>query len=75
VTAENYAANLNAIYGAKPPFILAEYPLRHFSSAASALDSVMSDFRLDNGLNNEAAGRCALRATCAMLMEQERLGK
>ncbi|MGC2632696.1 MAG: carboxylesterase family protein [Candidatus Cybelea sp.] len=52
VTAANYAASLRAVYGANTPLVLAEYPLAHFSSAPSALGSVMSDFTPDNGLNN-----------------------
>jgi para-nitrobenzyl esterase len=52
VTAQNYAASLKVIYGDKAPLVLAEYPLSGFSSAPSALGSVMSDFRPDNGLNN-----------------------
>jgi para-nitrobenzyl esterase len=52
VTPQNYAASLQAVYGDKAPLVLAEYPLNGFSSASSALGSVMSDFRPDNGLNN-----------------------
>jgi para-nitrobenzyl esterase len=52
VTAQNYAASLKFVYGDKAPLVLAEYPLTGFSSAPSALGSVMSDFRPDNGLNN-----------------------
>jgi len=52
VTAQTYAASLQAVYGDKAPLVLAEYPLSGFSSASSALGSVMSDFRPDNGLNN-----------------------
>jgi para-nitrobenzyl esterase len=52
VTAQNYAASLKVIYGDKAQLVLAEYPLSGFSSASSALGSVMSDFRPDNGLNN-----------------------
>ncbi len=52
VTAQNYPASLKVVYADKALRVLAEYPLNHFSSASSALGSVMSDFRPDNGLNN-----------------------
>jgi para-nitrobenzyl esterase len=52
ITNANYAASLMAVYGAKAPEVLAEYPLTNFSSAPSALGSVMSDFTPSNGLNN-----------------------
>ncbi|HXB83630.1 MAG TPA: carboxylesterase family protein [Candidatus Acidoferrum sp.] len=52
VTAANYPTSLRAVYGENTPLVLAEYPLGHFSSPASALGSVMSDFTPDNGLNN-----------------------
>jgi para-nitrobenzyl esterase len=52
VTAGNYPAGLRAVYGDNTPLVLDEYPLGHFSSPPSALGSVMSDFRPDNGLNN-----------------------
>jgi para-nitrobenzyl esterase len=52
VTSENYAASLKIVYGDKSGEVLREYPASHFSSASSALGSVMSDFRPDNGLNN-----------------------
>jgi para-nitrobenzyl esterase len=52
VTDATYAASLKAVYGEKSAAVLSEYPHGHFSSASSALGSVMSDFRPDNGLNN-----------------------
>jgi para-nitrobenzyl esterase len=52
VTASNYAASVTAQYGSLAPEVLAEYPLRHFSSAPSALGTLLSDFTPNNGLNN-----------------------
>ena len=52
VTADNYMAHLTAIYGDRAEKVAKQYPLKSFSSAASALGTVMSDFTPSNGLNN-----------------------
>jgi len=52
VTAENYLAHLNTVYGGNAQTVLAKYPPSAFSSPAAALGTVMSDFTPGNGLNN-----------------------
>jgi len=52
VTAANYANTIEAIYGANAPGVLALYPLANYSSAPSALGSVMSDFLAPNAINH-----------------------
>jgi para-nitrobenzyl esterase len=52
VTNDNYLAHLKAVYGNTAERIEAEYPLNAYSSAASALGTVMSDYTPTNGLNN-----------------------
>lgn len=64
VTADNYAAALQAIYGANAPQVLEHYPLSAYSSPATALGSVMSDFQPSGILANcafQEAGRLAAR--------------
>ncbi len=52
VTTDNYLAKLSALYGAQAPAIAARYPPSHYSSPASALGTVMSDYLPGAGLNN-----------------------
>jgi len=52
VTADNYAQKIGAIYGPAAPSVLQMYPLSRYSSAASALGSVLSDFLAINGINH-----------------------
>jgi para-nitrobenzyl esterase len=52
VTNDNYVAHLKAVFGDKTPAVAAEYPLSRYSSAATALGTVMSDYCPGNGLNN-----------------------
>jgi para-nitrobenzyl esterase len=52
VTNDNYLAHLAGVYGDKAAIVEAEYPLRAYSSAPSALGTVMSDYTQNNGLNN-----------------------
>ena len=52
VNSDNYLSHLNAVYGDKAATVAAEYPANAYSSAASALGTVMSDFTPGNGLNN-----------------------
>jgi para-nitrobenzyl esterase len=52
VTAANYLAHLNAVYGGNAQTVLAKYPPGAYSSPSAALGTVMSDFTPGNGLNN-----------------------
>lgn len=52
ITPQNYEQKLRSVYGDKTDRVLTEYPLAHYSSAAAAIGTVMSDYRQDNGLNN-----------------------
>ncbi len=61
VTADSYVAALNAIYGADGPDVLARYPLSSYSSPATALGSVMSDFQPSGILAN-----CAFQETARL---------
>lgn len=52
VTKDNYAAHIQKVYGGFADQVITEYPTSAYSSPPSALGTVMSDFRLDVGLNN-----------------------
>ncbi|NVO17195.1 MAG: carboxylesterase family protein [Rhodoplanes sp.] len=52
ITAESYPDDLKAVYGDKSPTVLKAYPVTAYSSAPTALGSVMSDFSPKIGLNN-----------------------
>jgi len=58
VTADNYAAILQGIYGPNAADVLAHYPLSAYSSPATALGSAMSDFQPRGILAN-----CAFQET------------
>ena len=49
---DNYANKIKAIYGAHADVIVKQYPASNYSSAPSALGTVMSDFHPTVGLNN-----------------------
>lgn len=52
ITHDNYLAHLQGVYGDRATIVAAEYPLRDYPSAPSALGTVMSDYTQNNGLNN-----------------------
>jgi len=52
VTKDTYADLLKETYGKNTDAIINQYPLSGYSSAASALGTVWSDFRADVGINN-----------------------
>jgi para-nitrobenzyl esterase len=52
INADNYAAQLQAVYGEQTDKVLKQYPATLYSSAPTALGSVWSDFRADVGINN-----------------------
>jgi para-nitrobenzyl esterase len=51
VTPDTYAAAIRSVYGDKADQVLARYPLSAFSSAPSALGTILTDFTPSNGLN------------------------
>lgn len=52
ITAESYPDDLKAVYADTTPTVLKDYPVTAYSSAPTALGSVMSDFSPKVGLNN-----------------------
>ncbi|HEY3275547.1 MAG TPA: carboxylesterase family protein [Syntrophorhabdaceae bacterium] len=64
VTRDNYADLLKQTYGAHTDAVAQEYPPGAFTSAASALGTVWSDFRPDVGINN-----CIYLETAKLLRE------
>ena len=52
VTAANYLDKLRAIYGEPALAVAAEYPVALYTSAATALGTVLSDFMPGGGLSN-----------------------